>query len=509
MNGYTINQITDNNIIDTDPQISEGNIVWSANDGNDDEIFLYDGNSITQLTDNEVFESFPQISGDNLVWQQTQNDPFSINTSDGSRVIFYDGTTTRTLASRENIIFPGISISGDSVVWVEFAETQDLGLENSLTSEGIFLFDGSDTVELSNSGFVSGSDFFSENEAVWTDRNEIFYYDGTNTTQITQNSTVVNSNPIVSEGNIAWNSFARVDGETDLTTGEVFFFDGSEIIQLTNNNITDRVVGISGNNVVWESGNVFGETDLFLYDGSETIQLTDGEVDTENFYGGISGNQVVWSEDDGNDLEVFLYDGNTTIRLTDNNLDDVASDIEGENIVWKGTDGSNNVFDAEIFLATPNATAEAESPTIYRFYNNDTGGHFYTASETEKDAVEKLDNYSFEGASYQGVATVEPESTPVYRFYNNDTGIHFYTTSETEKEAVEELDNFSFEGEVFSAYDTQVQDSIPIYRFYNFITGAHFYTSSTIERDAVVDLPDYQSEGIAYFALPIAEDSSI
>ena len=34
--------------------ISGNKIVWVGNDGNDNEIFLYDGNTTTQLTDNET-----------------------------------------------------------------------------------------------------------------------------------------------------------------------------------------------------------------------------------------------------------------------------------------------------------------------------------------------------------------------------------------------------------------------------------------------------------------------
>ena len=143
--------------------------------------------------------------------------------------------------------------------------------------------------------------------------------------------------------------------------------------------------------------------------------------------------------------------------------------------------------------------------TVYRFLNNDTGVHFYTAGETERDAVALLDNYTFEGASYQGVdpLTGANNFVPVYRFLNEDTGVHLYTVSETERDAVEDLENFAFEGEAFNAYATEVEGSIPIYRFFNSTTGAHFYTPSAVERDVVLELPNYESEGIAYYALPI------
>ena len=146
--------------------------------------------------------------------------------------------------------------------------------------------------------------------------------------------------------------------------------------------------------------------------------------------------------------------------------------------------------------------------TVYRFFNNNAGVHFYTANEAERDAVQELDNFSFEGASYVGAdpLTGEAETVPVYRFLNQDTGVHLYTISETERDAVQELDNFSFEGEAFFAYESEVEGSIPIYRFFNSTSGAHFYTPSVGERDNVEDnLSEFQSEGIAYYALPVAE----
>jgi hypothetical protein len=178
----------------------------------------------------------------------------------------------------------------------------------------------------------------------------------------------------------------------------------------------------------------------------------------------------------------------------------------------------NNILDpqavVDLFAGDTGDTGDDSilGTTVYRFFNNDTGVHFYTANEAEKENVETLANYSFEGASYSGVDPLSGEGVPVYRFLNEDTGVHLYTVSEAERDTTENLDNFSYEGEAFLAYDTPVEGSIPIYRFYNADTGAHFYTSSTAERDNVENnLSDFQAEGIAYYALPetTADDGSI
>ena len=517
MTEYTVTQITNNNFNDLDARLSGNNIVWVASDGNDPEIFFYNGTETIQLTDNDLFESNPQISGNNLIWQQSQND-LQTDRSSITELIFYNGATTTSLASIEGVFSP--AIDGNNVVWGE--ENRSFEGNIPIISEGsILLYDGTETIELADLGFFRSSSFSTDSQAievdriVWTELGEIILYDGTNTTQITDDNSS-NSNPIISGNNIAWDSInfftetgERLEGDDIAGNAEVFFYNGTETIQLTDNNVADRVVGISDNYVVWESGNNFNESDLFLYDGTGTIQLTDGDPATNGFFGGISGSNVVWTQEDGSDSEVFLYDGNTTTQLTDNNTQELVVDFDGNNILWLANEEDSDAGgDIEIFLATLNS--EDNSPTVYRFLNNNTGVHFYTANETERDAVEELANFSFEGASYRGVDSLTgQESLPVYRFLNQDTGVHLYTISENERFTVAELPNFSFEGEVFSAYNSQVEDSIPIYRFFNTSTGAHFYTPDAIERDAVADLPNYQSEGIAYYALPIAEDIAV
>ena len=140
-------------------------------------------------------------------------------------------------------------------------------------------------------------------------------------------------------------------------------------------------------------------------------------------------------------------------------------------------------------ISTDNINEDIAGDVVYRFFNKNTGVHFYTASEAERDVVQESDNFSFEGGSYVGVdsLTGEAEPVPVYRFLNQNTGVHLYTISERERDVVQELDNFSFEGEAFSAYESEVEGSIPIYRFFNNTSGAHFYTPSAGERDNVED----------------------
>ena len=153
---------------------------------------------------------------------------------------------------------------------------------------------------------------------------------------------------------------------------------------------------------------------------------------------------------------------------------------------------------------------DRQDATVYRFLNQDTGVHLYTSSKLERDTIlETLPNYDFESFAYVSVDPLSgnPEPEKVYRFFNQDTGTHLYTTSETEKESVEaNLSNYTLESESFFAYGELQPGTIPVYRFYNNDTGAHFYTPSETEKNAVLEtLPNYISEGIAYYAFPVED----
>ena len=150
---------------------------------------------------------------------------------------------------------------------------------------------------------------------------------------------------------------------------------------------------------------------------------------------------------------------------------------------------------------------------VHRFFNPETGGHFYTASEVERDfAINNLDNYNYEGAFFASATETNDaleQTKPVYRFFNSNTGAHLYTMSEVERDNISEnLTHYNFEGIAYYSYESDRPGAIPLYRFYNPVADIHFYTPSAVERDAVLaTLPDYQLEsngGIAFYVEPLS-----
>lgn len=75
---------------------------------------------------------------------------------------------------------------------------------------------------------------------------------------------------------------------------------------------------------------------------------------------------------------------------------------------------------------------------LYRFYNQQNGSHFYTASAQERDGViaHWPNVFTYEGVAYHVSTADSATGTEVYRFYNNTNGAHFYTTSVAERDGV-------------------------------------------------------------------------
>ena len=157
---------------------------------------------------------------------------------------------------------------------------------------------------------------------------------------------------------------------------------------------------------------------------------------------------------------------------------------------------------AALALAALAGAAQAQLPSpVFRFYNTQTGTHFYTINVAERDFVlVRYPQFAYEGPAYYAYPTSQAGQLPVYRFYNTRTGTHFYTQSEAEKNFVlVTYPVFAFEGPAYYAPASAGGGSVPLFRFFNQNTGAHFFTTNAAERDMVLQRwPFFAYEGTAY-----------
>lgn len=261
--------------------------------------------------------------------------------------------------------------------------------------------------------------------------------------------------------------------------------------------------------------------------GSQSFSGFVGRSDTTDWYNfrlatADKVNLELSDLEDNADLELYESNGTTLILRSENSGTSNESltnvDLEAGNYLVKVSSNaiSANLADGEgastnytLNLAEQTDSLTGEIP-IYRFYNTNTGTHFYTASEIEKNYVrDNLTGFNYEGPSFAANDGSDSDADPVYRFYNTVTGTHFYTISDFEADFVRNnLTGFRDEGVAYYAYEEPQADTIDLYRFYNTGTGTHFYTPSAQERDVVDQLlPTYNYEGIGYYVQDINDAS--
>jgi uncharacterized repeat protein (TIGR03803 family) len=169
--------------------------------------------------------------------------------------------------------------------------------------------------------------------------------------------------------------------------------------------------------------------------------------------------------------------------------------------------GTNNQGTAFELTNTPFVpiTPQTLVLPVFRFFDTQDGGHFFTTSVAERDQVlATRQDMTFEGIGYDAVnpSANDPNATPVYRFFDTQDGGHFFTISAAERDQVlATRPDLQFEGIGYDEHATQQAGDTPVYRFFETTSGGHFFTSSAAERDQVLATrSDMHFEGIAFFA---------
>ncbi len=148
-------------------------------------------------------------------------------------------------------------------------------------------------------------------------------------------------------------------------------------------------------------------------------------------------------------------------------------------------DATCNVCGAEREIAV-------KSVPMYRMYDPNSGEHFYSGSELERDFLVEA------GWQYEGVGFNFPvEGDPVYRLYDPVHGEHLYTMDEAEKNKLLD-EGWQYEGVAFNSAGT---DEVPQYRLHNpnAKRGGYHFTGSDVERDFLISL-GWILQGIGWYS---------
>ena len=216
----------------TDPPSVYGTkVVWSAWDGRDTEIFLYDGQRIVRLTDNAVSDRSPKIWDDLVVWVQGDGD--------SSEIMAYRQGTVRRLTA--NAFWDGQpQVYEGNVVWCGY-DGHDCE---------IFLWDGRAVRRLTDDDW---QDIFPQvygSRVVWGrhDGNdwEVVLWDGQAVRQLTSNSTE-DIWPVIDREQVAWLGFDGKDYE-------VFFYSDGRVWQMTSNDANEIQLVLRNGRMAWVAG---------------------------------------------------------------------------------------------------------------------------------------------------------------------------------------------------------------------------------------------------------------
>jgi hypothetical protein len=155
-NSNTITQLTDNEIDDGPPQIDGGQVVWAGYDGSNWKIFLYDGalppTLLTTIGPIVWDGVFPQIDGGQVVWQGSED-------GQDNEIFFYDGGTIIQLTDNETDDARP-QIDGGQVVWIGYDHGNEIFLYNGNTISQLTTNETGDWLPQIDSGQVvwSGPD---------------------------------------------------------------------------------------------------------------------------------------------------------------------------------------------------------------------------------------------------------------------------------------------------------------------------------------------------------------
>ncbi|MCB0311018.1 MAG: hypothetical protein KDD42_07275, partial [Bdellovibrionales bacterium] len=235
-------------------------------------------------------------------------------------------------------------------------------------NEQLFFFDGETTRQLTTAPSSVYYPKISDGMIVWAGREddtagwEIYLYDGDNTSQLTNNS-LTDFIPDIDQGQIAW----RQDVGSGLS--RILFFDGENVVNLSDGSYQDWDPKISKGTVAWQRNIPGIGFQLVLYDGENTITVYEGEDKPEQDWD-LHDGMLVWEEYDGNDTEIYLFNGTQNVQLTDNALDEATPKIHDGNIAWSSynflTSTSNiSFFNGNLIIPLSNNDYQNENPFTY------------------------------------------------------------------------------------------------------------------------------------------------
>jgi hypothetical protein len=221
--------------------------------------------------------------------------------------------TTSTVGLDQSSSTYGYTLSGRYATWI------DREWKTVATSRLLF-FDGSNTSTIAISPYARfGSLALSDGLVAYTKYDgqdyELYRFNGGVTTRVTNNAQ--NEDNLLAEGNtIVWQAYDPNEKTEDgQGTGEIYRNDGTLTTRITTNSVGEHDVQLSKGNILWAASDG-DDYEIYLNDGLSTKALTNNSL--EDYSPVLQGGQAAWLQHNNGQDNLFFYDGSSVKQVTNN-----------------------------------------------------------------------------------------------------------------------------------------------------------------------------------------------
>lgn len=306
-----------------------------------------------------------------------------------------------------------------------------------------------------------------------------------------------------------------VDGDTmfimeelNLSANTLLLYEGNALMRIVFQN-DDYIVGSANNDFIFGyDGNdaIYGGAGDDLINGGNGWNYINGEdgIDTAEYH--FSSLNYASSKFSNGAIQVMFFDGRYDVLVSVEKLKFANMTVPSDDLSFIGT-----------YTDVDTSNLQA----AHRFYNTRDKAFFYTANPSEKNTVIANSSpnefsvnsdsswpYVYQGATFERAHSYQGASS-LHRFYNTETGHHFFTASEDEANYVRSKSEsgewpYNYEGIAFSVYANDPNpefegSEIAVHRFYSSELNRHFYTSSETEVNEIVLTGQWNYEGIGFW----------
>ena len=170
------------------------------------------------------------------------------------------------------------------------------------------------------------------------------------------------------------------------------------------------------------------------------------------------------------------------------------------------------------YWGSTNLVSSSIVEPIFRFFNVENKAFFYTANVQEAEHIlemsselkENVDEWSYvlQGATF-AAAHSYPDAVDLHRFYNYQTGHHFFTVNEDEVRYIQkQIDEaawpFIYEQAAFKVYpwdpnEDEDGNEIAVHRFFSPSLNRHVFTASPLEALLFQESGIWNYEGVGFY----------